>query len=548
MKKLLMLLVLGLLVSCGPDSDDVESLEEHVESMTFTMFSEDLNANYNNFNSEVAKEITRQTGVKLDIDYSSGTVEEELNIMLTSKDYPDLLMVKDSHLFVDAKAYVDLTELIETYAPNIQALYGDYMNRLKYSNDDHAIYYIPTAWVDPIVWEPSNGFQLQHAVVKELGYPKLETLEDYEQAIRTYMEKYPTINGEPTIGVSLVVDDWRWLITLGNPAGYATGLPDDGQWFIDPDTYEATYRFQRDEEKEYFRWLNHMYHSGLIDPDSFVQKYEAYTAKIASGRVLGLMDAKWQYREAEKELRQKGLFERTYGMYPLQLNEDTKYADFRDTGYQGGYGIGITTSCEDPVKAIRFLDYMASEEGQILRNWGVEGKHYLIDDQGMRYMTDEQLNLRFNNSDYVRETGLGTYVYPFPSWGVGVLDSTGNPYSVDTFDILNVTYSDVEREVLKEYEVEKWADLYPSKEELEPSDWGLGWSIPIPDETGITPVLQVCDEIVKDALIRMTVSDPDLFDALWNHLQDDLIEAGVEAMNEGFTELVQARVKLWSGE
>lgn len=548
MKKLLMLLVLGLLVSCGPDSDDVESLEEHVESMTFTMFSEDLNANYNNFNSEVAKEITRQTGVKLDIDYSSGTVEEELNIMLTSKDYPDLLMVKDSHLFVDAKAYVDLTELIETYAPNIQALYGDYMNRLKYSNDDHAIYYIPTAWVDPIVWEPSNGFQLQHAVVKELGYPKLETLEDYEQAIRTYMEKYPTINGEPTIGVSLVVDDWRWLITLGNPAGYATGLPDDGQWFIDPDTYEATYRFQRDEEKEYFRWLNHMYHSGLIDPDSFVQKYEAYTAKIASGRVLGLMDAKWQYREAEKELRQKGLFERTYGMYPLQLNEDTKYADFRDTGYQGGYGIGITTSCEDPVKAIRFLDYMASEEGQILRNWGVEGKHYLIDDQGMRYMTDEQLNLRFNNSDYVRETGLGTYVYPFPSWGVGVLDSTGNPYSVDTFDILNVTYSDVEREVLKEYEVEKWADLYPSREELEPSDWGLGWSIPIPDETGITPVLQVCDEIVKDALIRMTVSDPDLFDALWNHLQDDLIEAGVEAMNEGFTELVQARVKLWSGE
>lgn len=37
-----------------------------------------------------------------------------------------------------------------------------------------------------------------------------------------------------------------------------------------------------------------------------------------------------------------------------------------------GYGISITTDCEDPVRAIKFLDWLSSDEGQVLRNWGIE--------------------------------------------------------------------------------------------------------------------------------------------------------------------------------
>ena len=69
-----------------------------------------------------------------------------------------------------------------------------------------------------------------------------------------------------------------------------TGGPDDGQWYIDPETYEAIYHIRRPEEKEYFRWLNHMNDIGLLDPESFVQKYDQYKAKIAQGRVLALTD------------------------------------------------------------------------------------------------------------------------------------------------------------------------------------------------------------------------------------------------------------------
>ena len=46
-------------------------------------------------------------------------------------------------------------------------------------------------------------------VVKELSYPRLVIVDDYENAIRTYIDKHPTIDGQPTIGLSLLAEYWR---------------------------------------------------------------------------------------------------------------------------------------------------------------------------------------------------------------------------------------------------------------------------------------------------------------------------------------------------
>lgn len=532
-----------LIAGCG-DNKQAESLTTMQDIKVLTMFNEDLNPDDDNFSSPVAKAITEASGVKLEIEYPVGDVAKKLGIMIASGDYADFLMVKDTAQLVDAGAYIDLAPLIEKYAPNIKKLYGDQINRLRYSTDNPAIYIIPTTAVGGERLAPAMGFQLQHAVVKALNYPKLETIYDFEEVIENYINKYPTINGEPTIGITLCTDDWRWVITLGNPAGFATGLPDDGNWYINPETYEATYRFLRPEEKEYFRWLNHMYDKGLIDPDSFVQKYDAYIAKIASGRVLGLIDAYWQYASGQQVLRTEGKFDRTYGQYPLQMTKETKAADFRDTGYLGGYGIGISVNCEEPVEAIKFLDFMASDEGQVLRHWGIEGVNYELVD-GKRIRTAEEQANRSNDVSYKKKTGVGAYVYPFPTWGNGVLDPSGNPYSADTADSIVVDYSMVEKQVLKAYGVERWAELYPSADDLYRSEWGSAWMIPIPSETGITPILDRCDAIMKQLLIEAIISPPEDFDAIWDRGMGLLEDAGVYEINKAFTELVKDRVALW---
>lgn len=545
-KWLIYVLILINLMGCQDEPVTTVTGYSAEEPLIITMYSEDLKSEDNGFSSPVANEITRLTGVKLDVQYPVEAVSDKMDLMINSGDYPDLILVKDTQRIVDAGDYVDLKPLIDEHGPNLMKLYGKYIERLKFNEEDPSIYVFPAHGVDEVLYEPDMGFKLQHAVVKALDYPELKTLEDYEKAIKDYIEMYPTIDGEETIGLTFVIEDWRWKITLGNSGGFATGAPDDGNWYVDPVTYEAKYRFLREEEREYYRWLNHMYNEGLVDPDSFVQDLDAYYAKIASGRVLGLIDATWQVNYPEQILRSQGKVDRMYGSYPIQVDETTISADFRDKGYIGGYGIGISKNCKDPVAAIKFLDFMASDEGQILRMWGIENKHYYYDEAGKRQIYDEEKQKKFSDVNYTSQTGIGIYEYPFPRWGIGKKDSFGNEYDPSGKDYEIESFTAIEKEVLKAYDAEIWADLYPTKEELPISKWGEAWDLPIPSDSPIRYQLEACDGIMKAGIVKSMLVSPDEFDDTWDTIMNDLEVAGVHQMGLEFTKLVKNRIEFWS--
>ena len=73
-------------------------------------------------------------------------------------------------------------------------------------------------------------------------------------------------------------------------------------------------------------------------------------------------------------------------------------------GLQVGYGLAITKDCEDPVRAIKFLDYLCSDEGAVLYKWGVEGENYFVDENGMRYRTEEEIAKASSDPDYGKNT------------------------------------------------------------------------------------------------------------------------------------------------
>ena len=155
------------------------------------------------------------------------------------------------------------------------------------------------------------------------------------------------------------------MITLGNPAGLiADASPDNGQWIID-DEYNVHYKHVTDEEKEYFKWLCRMYNEGILDPNFATQTDDDYIAKVASGRVVAITDAEWHYSQCEATLVADGKVDQTYVGLPVTLREDQVEKALLYQGTTVGWGIGITKSCEDPVRAIKFLDYLCSDEGQI---------------------------------------------------------------------------------------------------------------------------------------------------------------------------------------
>lgn len=522
---------------------------EDKSPITLTMFSSAVNNNYEKMESPVGKKITEETGVTLKIEYpiDNDNSKQKLALMAASGDYPDLVFVNtDANIMVSAGAFIDLTPLIEEHGPNIKKLYGDYLKRHRWSKDDPSIYFLGSYGVDEQSLLPVISFNLQHAVVKELGYPKLETLQDYENAIKAYIEKHPTIDGQPTIGLSLLATTNYFATTIGGMAAQATGGVDDGDWYVDPKTQKATYLRTRPEEREYFRWLNHMNDIGLLDPESMVQNNDQYLAKIASGRVLALTDGWWHYAQAEQALRQAGKEDRNYGMYPITLNKDIVNHVFQNPGYSPGSGIGITTSAKDPVRAIKFLDWMASEEAQILNNWGIEGVNYNIAD-GKRVIPQDEMDNRRNDPEYAKKTGIGVYGFPFPQYGNGVLDSTGQTYTIASKQSIIDNTSETAKDILSHYNAEMWMDLYPSAEDLPVRPWGKAWQINYPEQDSEANVIaQQLSDIVFKKVPEAILAKPENFDKVWDDFMAELENAGVHKLEELFNQLLAERIKLWN--
>lgn len=519
--------------------------------ISFTFFGADANPNWNNMQDEVGKEITAKTGVTIDaeFDIGSGGGQDKISMMAASGDYPDLIFAKgELGKLVDTEAILDLTDLIEEHAPNIKKIMSENMNRMKYSNEDQAIYAIPTnIGVDQQYFDATNGFQVQHRVLKELGYPEIKTINDFENVLREYAEKHPTTDGQPTIPLTLNADGWKMLITVTNQANNTTGGMNDGEYHVDPETYEAMLHYKRPVEREYFRWLNKLYNDGLLDKDSFVQKEDQYKAKIASGRVLGLTSVDWEYAEAENALKAAGKYEYTYAHFPVTLSEEYKDHAMQSFGVDG-YGISITTACKDPVRAIKFLDWLASDEGQVLRNWGIEGKQYIVEN-GTRVIPADVLNKKVNDANtFAKETGVDLYTTFAPRYGDGVKDSTGNYYTTNFPEQIIAKYSDVEKETLAAYKAKTWKELFPSEDELPVKEWGALYNMQVPTDGEYQVISKKTQDIVQKRIPEAILTKADKFDQVYDDFLAELDKVGAEKMEKEYTELVKARVSLFTGK
>lgn len=523
--------------------------------VTFTFFGADASPSWNNMQDEVGKAITAKTGVTLKAEYDvgSGGGESKIALMVASGDYPDLIYPKGSlSKLVDAGAVIDLTDLIDQHAPNIKKIFGENMNRLKYSYKDQAIYAIPTnVGVDNQVFDAEGGFEIQHRVLKELGYPQIRTVKDFENALKEYVAKHPTTDGQPTIPLTLNADDWKIMITVTNPAFITTGAPDDGEYYVDPNTYEAQLHYRRPEEKEYFRWLNHMYNEGLLDKEAFVQKDDQYKAKISSGRVLGLIDQKWNYQEAENALKAAGKDEYTYGHFPVTLTDKYQDHSLQSVGVDG-YGISITTACKDPVRAIKFLDWMSSEEGQVLRNWGIENVHYKVVN-GKRVIPEAVRNRKVNDTtNFSKETGLGNplglYFIFGARYGDGVKDSTGNYYTTNYPEQIIENYSKAAKESLAGYNAKTWKDLFPSEKDFPVKEWGALYNMPVPTDGDYQIIFQKTQSIIRKRIPEAILASPSEFDSVYDSFIEELDKAGAKKMEAEYTQLVKARVALFTGK
>ena len=528
------------LAGCAGELDDSnDQAGSTLEPITFTFYNAD--GAEDPWTDPVALAITEATGVTLDTLYPSDVEEKTVELMIATGELPDLIFAKgDSDILIEQGALIDLSDLIDEYGPHIKALYGDEYEKLQSSRENPAIYQLYCGKVQDEALTSSGTAQLQWAVLAFNDYRIPYTLEEYGDMIREYKARHLNIDGQTTIGITLSVTDWHWYTTLANPSGYiANGAIDNGQWIVSDD-YKVQYKHMVGGQKEYYRWLNRMYDEKVLDQEFAIQTHEDYLEKIASGRVLGLLDADWDYTTAENTLKAAGRYERTYAGLPVTIDSSVKCASLAPQGLNT-WGIGITTACKDPVRAIQFLDWLCTEEAQILVNWGIEGVNYYYDEDGVRCRTAEEIERAEKNVSYQNETGVGLHSYPFPSYGNTVLDSTGNYFCILNPESVADSYNEQEQAALKAWDVERLTDSFPPADEFEKKEYTPLWSRILPAD--LDRQLSRLDEIAREGLIDCVVCTPDKFDSKWDQLQQNLIAAGAYQAQEQMTELLRAEIE-----
>ena len=401
-------------------AEEVKTYSED-EIADFTMFITMPGSEINDDN-EIAQMIAERWGVRVKETWLTGqTASEATGTLIASGDYPDYIDSDDMSLLVDAGALVPLNDYIDAY-PEFKEKWFTEAEWEKFKQPDGNIY-----WINPFgntKGEPTatthndEAFWIQVRVLEWAGYPVIETMDDYFKVIEDYMAANPTMeDGTPNLAYTILCEDWRYFC-LENAGQFLAGYPNDGSVIVNKETMTIEDYNTSEDTIKYFKKLNEEYKKGFVDPESFTQTYDEYIAKLSTGRVLGMVDQWWDFAYTVNDVfKTTGLDAQGCNYVPLGLTTEAgmenRWHTFDDTVNQAS-GIAITTSCEDPERAFKFIvDCTMDQELHDLRFWGVEGVDYNVDENGLYYRTEEQRAQCADNA--YQASHICQYSY-FPQW------------------------------------------------------------------------------------------------------------------------------------
>lgn len=515
-----LLTMVSLLAGCGGKNDDGVN-----EDGTVTLTFFDKNSGSKTFTDEVAQKIMEDTGVRLSVENPTGDPDEKLNLMLAGSNYPDIVLIGQGELvtrYIEAEALIPLDDLIEQYAPNVVEMYGETLKKTRHS-DGHNYWLANWYGQDP---DASVGMLMRRDFLAEIvGQERAESTEPFTQSeyldiLRKFKELHPEVDGKASLPLTVVSSADGNFGTLtamfGMKSYYQTPDGSLQHWTKDPQ-YINSMLFLHDLSKE-----------GLLDKEWVVNKTEQWKQKLSSGYVFSTFGAYWDTDDVNQTLAA------AYGpeaqFYAYKVVADNLTAD--QTTYNGrntlGWdAIGITRNCKNVEAAMRLINYLASEEGQYLLLWGVEGKHWNMEN-GVHVPVPEVYDGVMNDFEKTsNETGIRKWTW-FIKNGFG---SDGTPYDLvtkyemsDTAKFANEMIADTDR-----WDTAEYSGLVPAGS----TALGLRWQ-------------KVSDVLSQNYSKIVDAADHDAAIAAYNSMIAEMDASGLLECEEYITEQYRARMALWN--
>lgn len=526
------LMAAGMLAGCGSNGSTSSSTasgsassasgEVSTDGVTISIF--DKNSGSNTFDDPVAKAIEEKTGVKIQVENPTGDPLEKLNLMLTGQNYPDIVLMDRGNdivnRYIEAGALLPLNDLIDKYGPDVKEMYGETLNKSRYTDGKN--YYLNN-WYgeDP---DPVAGVLMRYDYLCEIvGKDRADsdepfTQEEYIDICKKFKELHATIDGKESIAITFDAESKNYDGTLKGMYGLKT-------YYQDGDNLEHVAKAPN--FKEMMSFANELYTEGLLDKEWVVNKKNQWTQKLSAGNVFSTFASYWDTDAANTALASSVGEDAKFYSYKILGNgisaDETTYSGRSTLGWDA---IAITKNCKNPEAAMKMINYLASEEGQYLLMWGIEGTNWNMED-GKHVPNDDLIEGFQTDFDKIQlDTGVRKWTW-FVKNGNG---TDGTPYDVTQYKVKET------RQVAMNHfgENDRWDTA---------------------EFTGLTPAGSTPDGLkwqkIQDIYDQEypKIVNADSHDAAmeeYDKMISEMNDAGLEDVEKVITQNYQERMKLWN--
>ena len=365
--------------------------------------SQDVGTDYNE-DKWAIKTASADTGITINWNtLVSGTSGEKVPIMLAGGDLPDVFfqLIGANQILQYSDSFYPIEGILETYAQNIYADMQevDGWEKMAYTPDGHI--YSGFGFYQNLYENSMDGIQIINS--RWLENVKMEMPTDwdsYMEVLNAFKTQDANGNGDAADEIPYGWANGMWCAHLYDNEIGRFGIPHYQSEFYHVDENGQVVGSRTTENyKEYLKVMNELYVAGLIDSEGFTDGWDELGAKVKNDRV-GTYYA-WtalEYLGTEAAAEFATLERFGYG-------DNTVYQDgIKDRTTANQLVWVVTTACEKPNAAVRYWDYLASDDKlSVATALGEQGKLWdeYEDGSGLYFLVpDATDDMNFENMKY----------------------------------------------------------------------------------------------------------------------------------------------------
>lgn len=372
---LLLLVSLPLIFanSKGEDSKDGGAVELSV----FAVMA--ANIPIDQENNPVWNAVEEATGTELDfrlVNADQDVKETQFNLMMASGDMADLVAYYDGKggfesidRFGSEGAFLPLEDLINEHAPNLKkVMLDDPSIKEQLIAQDGNIYRVPMI----AAINAARGWFIRYDWLDAVGMDVPGTTDELFEVLMAFKTQDP--NGNGLADEIPMVTRRRGDDAFYNLSALAYAFDADPAWVLrDGKTVYGP------SEKAYIDYVGYMaklYSNELLDQE-FLTRQGNPRNELLGKNMTGALHDWFASTSGLNDSLADDIpgFELKHFAPPLGT-ADERYTRIQMSTVRNDGGWAISASNPDPVASIKLMDFLYSDEGRLLTNFGIEGVHY----------------------------------------------------------------------------------------------------------------------------------------------------------------------------